>query len=139
MTARPAAAGERGRGSVHSRAAGGATAAGEAARKPRRGAGAAETCCYICWVKHGLCCDLKRVLKTQWSVALLKEMKARHSFFLMYGPNEVGKRIFRVPTVTFSGAGGIFNWPRGIMGRVIPVIKYIFFQIQALQINTCEV
>lgn len=40
--------------------------------------------------------------------------------FLMYRPNEVGKRIFRAPIVTFSGAGGIFNWPREIMGRVIP-------------------
>lgn len=57
----------------------------------------------------------------------------------MYGPNEVGKRIFRVPTVTFSGAGGIFNWPRGIMGSVIPVIKQIFFKIQVLHINICEV
>lgn len=84
VTARPAAAGERGRGSGPSRAAGGAAAGGEAARKPRRGAGAAETCCYICWVKHGLCCDLKRVLKTHWSVASLKEMKARHGFFFFY-------------------------------------------------------
>lgn len=93
MTEQAAAAGERGRGSVPSRAAGGAAAVGEAARKPHRGAGAAETCCYICWVKHGLYCDLKRVLKTHSSVAFLKEMKASHSFFDAYRPNEVVKRM----------------------------------------------
>lgn len=98
---------------MSSRAAGGAAGVREAARKPHRGAGAAETCCYICWVKHGLCCDLKRVLKTHSSVAFPKEMKASQSF-LMYGPNEVVKRMlgfFKVLTVTFSCAGGIFNWP----------------------------
>lgn len=79
-TARPAAAGgDPGPGGAMRAHAGPCGARPE--ERPRRGAGAAETCCYICWVKHGLCCHLKRVLKTHWSVASMKEMKARHGFF----------------------------------------------------------
>lgn len=103
-----AAAGERGRGSGLSRAAGGAAAVGEAVRKPRRGAGAAETCCYICWVKHGLCCHLKRVVKTHSSVAFFKEMKAFLCMGLMKWEKECWISVVR--TVTFNCAGGIFNW-----------------------------
>lgn len=138
MTEPAAAAGERGRGSGPSRAAGGAAAVGEAARKPHRGAGAAETCCYICWVKHGLCCDLKRVLKTHSSVAFLKEMKASHSFWctgLMKWLKECRIFFFRkCPQSLLIARGGIFNWTSGNTGEANPlIIIHIFPQMNLNQ------
>lgn len=138
VTEPAAAAGERGRGSGPSRAAGGAAAVGEAARKPHRGAGAAETCCYICWVKHGLCCDLKRVLKTHSSVAFLKEMKASHSFWctgLMKWLKECRIFFFRkCPQSLLIARGGIFNWTRGNTGEANPlIIIHIFPQMNLNQ------
>lgn len=89
---------------------------GEAARKAAPGGAgrAAETCCYICWVKHGLCCDLKRVLKTHSSVAFVKEVKSIAQFFLMHRPNEVLQRTSDLSKCSQSLL--IARWVEGVGG-----------------------